>query len=71
MNQQAGALDVAQELNAQPRSGVRAFDESGDVGHDHLRLKLAGGDDLANSIDEKRSCKEQHQPFFTTPRQPK
>ena len=32
MNQQAGALDVAQKLDAEPCSGVRAFDQSGDVG---------------------------------------
>ena len=42
MNQQAGALDVAQELNAQPRSGVRAFDESGDVGNYETFYRAVG-----------------------------
>ena len=44
--QQAGALDVAQELRAQAGAEVRAFDQAGHIGDDEgflLRL-LADGD---------------------------
>jgi hypothetical protein len=46
VNQQAGALDVAQKLGAEAGAEVRAFDEAGHIGDDEgllLRL-LADGD---------------------------
>ena len=40
MNQQPGALNVAQELRAKACAGVRAFDQSGDVGYDEADFFL-------------------------------
>ena len=38
MNEQPSTFDVAQELNAQAVSFVRAFDQAGNVGHDERMI---------------------------------
>jgi hypothetical protein len=42
MEEQPGAFDVPQELDAQPVAQVCAFDEAGDVGHDEGAEVAAG-----------------------------
>ena len=59
VRQQARALDVAQELDAQARARVRAFDEAGQVGHheaaeivqlDHAQIGFERGEGVIGDL---------------------
>src|SRR5712671_7915139 len=62
VQQQPGAFDVAKELNAEPVSAVRAFDEAGNVSDDvaflfgqvadadHAEVGLEGGEFVVGNL---------------------
>ncbi len=58
VNHHAGALDVAQELVAQPAARVRALDQAGDVGqheiavidHHHAQVGTQGGEGIVGDL---------------------